>query len=306
VWAYQRGITLHFIVPGKPTQNAFVERFNGRFREEYLDLHLVRRPPRCARDDRRLAGSSTTPNTSVRGHQQVNGKVPEEGRMTSSNPPSIVVQGPLLCGIAVFGLSLALGGCSGGSTETLRSEVPAATVAASPVELPIPVRVGMTWDESQPFLSKVKRIKNTRETPDRFTDIYRIGDQGYSLQFERPAEPGAGPYRLIHVDRAELPPDTEPIDLNVQLKRGMTMGDALPIMQKVGGHFVVETKDRFAAVLQPSDGTYRVTFDRPSNVGRPDVIADATPREIAMMGRIPLNALPEFTAYRITAVTKSQ
>ncbi len=164
----------------------------------------------------------------------------------------------------------------------------------------------MTWDESQPILSKIKRIKNTRETPDRFRDIYRIGDQGYSLQFERPVEPGAGPYRLIHIDRAELPPDAEPIDLKEQLKRGMAMGVALPIMQRVGGHFVVETRDRFVAVLQASDGTYRVTFDRPSNVSRPDVIADATPSVIAMMGRIPLNALPEFTEYRITAVTKSQ
>ena len=38
-WAYQRGIALHFIAPGKPTQNAFVESFNGRFREECLDQH---------------------------------------------------------------------------------------------------------------------------------------------------------------------------------------------------------------------------------------------------------------------------
>jgi hypothetical protein len=86
----------------------------------------------------------------------------------------------------------------------------------------------------------------------------------------------------------------------------MAMGDALPIMQKVGGHFAVETKDRFVAVLQASDGTYRVTFDRPAKVSRPDVIADATPSVITMMGSIPLDALPEFTDYRITAVAKSQ
>jgi hypothetical protein len=103
-----------------------------------------------------------------------------------------------------------------------------------------------------------------------------------------------------------LPADAEPINLKEQLKRGMAMGDALPILQRVGGHFVVQTKDRFVAVLQASDGTYRVTFDRPSNVSRPDVIADATPSVIAMMGRIPLNALPEFTKYRITAIVKSE
>ena len=38
-WAYERGVTLHFIQPGKPTQNAFAESFNGRFREECLNEH---------------------------------------------------------------------------------------------------------------------------------------------------------------------------------------------------------------------------------------------------------------------------
>ena len=38
-WAYQRGVHLHFIAPGKPTQNAFVESFNGRLRAECLNLH---------------------------------------------------------------------------------------------------------------------------------------------------------------------------------------------------------------------------------------------------------------------------
>lgn len=38
-WAYQRGVELHFIQPGKPVQNAFVESFNGRVRDECLNLH---------------------------------------------------------------------------------------------------------------------------------------------------------------------------------------------------------------------------------------------------------------------------
>jgi len=38
-WAYQRRIRLHFIAPGKPNQNAFIESFNSRFREECLNLH---------------------------------------------------------------------------------------------------------------------------------------------------------------------------------------------------------------------------------------------------------------------------
>ena len=38
-WAYQHGVRLDFIQPGKPTQNAFVESFNGKFRDECLDQH---------------------------------------------------------------------------------------------------------------------------------------------------------------------------------------------------------------------------------------------------------------------------
>jgi putative transposase len=36
-WAYRYGVRLNFIDPGKPTQNAFVERFNGTLREECLN-----------------------------------------------------------------------------------------------------------------------------------------------------------------------------------------------------------------------------------------------------------------------------
>jgi hypothetical protein len=38
-WAYCRGVKLRFSRPGKPTDNAFVESFNGRLREECLDAH---------------------------------------------------------------------------------------------------------------------------------------------------------------------------------------------------------------------------------------------------------------------------
>lgn len=38
-WAYERGIELDFSRPGKPTDNAKVESFNGRFRQECLNQH---------------------------------------------------------------------------------------------------------------------------------------------------------------------------------------------------------------------------------------------------------------------------
>ena len=38
-WAAVRKIELHFIDPGKPTQNCFIESFNGSFRDECLNEH---------------------------------------------------------------------------------------------------------------------------------------------------------------------------------------------------------------------------------------------------------------------------
>ena len=38
-WAYEHGVRLHFIRPGKPIENCFVESFNGKFRDECLSEH---------------------------------------------------------------------------------------------------------------------------------------------------------------------------------------------------------------------------------------------------------------------------
>lgn len=38
-WSQKSGVKLNFIQPGKPTQNAFVESFNGRFRDGCLNQH---------------------------------------------------------------------------------------------------------------------------------------------------------------------------------------------------------------------------------------------------------------------------
>jgi putative transposase len=39
-WANEHQITLMYIQPGKPTQNAYIERFNRTVRHEWLDMHL--------------------------------------------------------------------------------------------------------------------------------------------------------------------------------------------------------------------------------------------------------------------------
>ena len=38
-WSLERRIEWHYIAPGKPTDNAFIEAFNGRFRAECLNAH---------------------------------------------------------------------------------------------------------------------------------------------------------------------------------------------------------------------------------------------------------------------------
>jgi putative transposase len=39
-WAAARGVAVRYIQPGKPNQNAFIERFNRTYRTEVLDAHL--------------------------------------------------------------------------------------------------------------------------------------------------------------------------------------------------------------------------------------------------------------------------
>lgn len=38
-WAYQQGIRIDFIRPGRPVENAFIESFSGRLRDEGLNTH---------------------------------------------------------------------------------------------------------------------------------------------------------------------------------------------------------------------------------------------------------------------------
>lgn len=66
-WAHARGVRLAFIQPGKPTQNAYIESFNGRFRDECLNDHwfLTLHEARVLIEAWRKDYNSTRPHSSL-------------------------------------------------------------------------------------------------------------------------------------------------------------------------------------------------------------------------------------------------
>jgi len=68
-WAYDHGVTLHFIDPGKPVQNAYIESFNGRLRDECLNEHWFRdiRDARYTIEHYRLSYNTERPHSALGG-----------------------------------------------------------------------------------------------------------------------------------------------------------------------------------------------------------------------------------------------
>jgi len=73
-WAYEQGVHLHFIDPGKPMQNAYVESFNGKFRDECLNEHWFL----DLNDARRTIETYRRDYNSYRPHSSLGGLTPEE------------------------------------------------------------------------------------------------------------------------------------------------------------------------------------------------------------------------------------
>ena len=73
-WAYQRGVRLHFIEPGKPTQNALIESFNGKFRDECLNQNWFV----DLREAREVIEAWRVDYNTVRPHSALDYQTPEE------------------------------------------------------------------------------------------------------------------------------------------------------------------------------------------------------------------------------------
>jgi putative transposase len=73
-WAYAHGLQLRFIRPGKPTENAFVESFNGKFRDECLNEHWFV----SLADARALIEAWRVDYNTVRPHSALAGQTPQQ------------------------------------------------------------------------------------------------------------------------------------------------------------------------------------------------------------------------------------
>jgi putative transposase len=73
-WQQERGVEWHYIAPGKPMQNGFVESFNGRLRDECLNEHLFAN----LKEARQIIEEWRIDYNTNRPHSSLNGLTPTE------------------------------------------------------------------------------------------------------------------------------------------------------------------------------------------------------------------------------------
>ena len=82
LWACKRGIKLEYIQPGKPQQNAYIERFNRTYRTEILDFYLFR----TLNEAREITERWLMEYNNERPHESLNNLTPEEYRLMAEKP----------------------------------------------------------------------------------------------------------------------------------------------------------------------------------------------------------------------------
>jgi putative transposase len=86
-WSVKNNVELHFIEPGKPQQNAWIESFNARVRDEFLNMHLFRWLPAA----RAAAAKWLADYNEERPHGSLGYLTPKEfARQLSTTPRSLL------------------------------------------------------------------------------------------------------------------------------------------------------------------------------------------------------------------------
>jgi putative transposase len=84
LWAYIKGVTLDFSRPGKPTDNAFIESFNGKFRAECLNTNWF-----LSLDEARVKCEAWHRDyNEVRPHSAIGNRTPIELHRVAASPAS--------------------------------------------------------------------------------------------------------------------------------------------------------------------------------------------------------------------------
>lgn len=73
-WCQEQGIRWDYIQPGKPYQNGYIESFNGKLRDEYLNEHIFVN----LQEAKRLVETWREDYNKQRPHSSLNGKTPNE------------------------------------------------------------------------------------------------------------------------------------------------------------------------------------------------------------------------------------
>jgi putative transposase len=81
-WAYENGVDWHFIEPGKPIENAYIESFNARFRDECLNENWFTSLP----DARQKIEEWRKDYNQRRPHSALGYRTPEEFAQATATP----------------------------------------------------------------------------------------------------------------------------------------------------------------------------------------------------------------------------
>ncbi len=83
-WSHKTGVKLRFIQPGKPTQNAYVESFNGKFRDECLNENWFA----SIHEARKIIEAWRKHYNTIRPHSALNYQTPALFAQTFNSPVS--------------------------------------------------------------------------------------------------------------------------------------------------------------------------------------------------------------------------